>query len=216
MREIAIAASILCDRLPSGTLAAVTLAGQGVIKATPISSGARPVFCTAARRASTAASSTGGCSGSRCSSRSGKRTRISRRIAGQAEEISGSGPLYFAINSTVDWEISSAAAPTSYTSSKPICSSPRMTRPVWSRCLNWANSTGAGRAILYRKRSSASIPSLMARLAWWGQMRMHSPQSMHRSPRMRALPSRTRMASVGQRLTQVMQPWHRSLFRVTE
>ncbi len=55
-----------------------------------------------------------------------------------------------------------------------------------------------------------------ARLAWWGQMRMHSPQSMQRSVAMEALPFRMRMASVGQRFTQLVQPTHLSSFKMTE
>ena len=40
---------------------------------------------------------------------------------------------------------------------------------------------------------------------------MHSPQSMHRSVIIKAFPFRTRMASVGQRLMQLVQPMHLSL-----
>ena len=53
-------------------------------------------------------------------------------------------------------------------------------------------------------------------MALWGQTWMHLPQSMHRSLRMVALPLRTRMASVGQFLMQVVQPRQRLYSRITE
>ena len=85
-----------------------------------------------------------------------------------------------------------------------------------SRLLNWPYSDGAGRAILYVNPLISERAVNRARLAWWGQMRMHSPQSMHRSLAMTALPPWTRMASVGQRLMQLVQPTHLSSFSVTE
>ena len=45
---------------------------------------------------------------------------------------------------------------------------------------------------------------------------MHLPQSIHRSLRMVALPLRTRMASVGQFLMQVVHPRQRLYSRMTE
>lgn len=45
---------------------------------------------------------------------------------------------------------------------------------------------------------------------------MHFPQSMHRSFRIVALPLRTRMASVGQFLMQVVQPMQRAYSKTTE
>lgn len=45
---------------------------------------------------------------------------------------------------------------------------------------------------------------------------MHSPQSMHLSEMICALPPRTRIAWVGQRLMQLVQPTHFSLSSVTE
>lgn len=45
---------------------------------------------------------------------------------------------------------------------------------------------------------------------------MHSAQSMQRAGSMMALPPRTRMAWVGQRLMQLMHPLHSARFRVTE
>ena len=58
--------------------------------------------------------------------------------------------------------------------------------------------------------------SVIAILAWYSQMRMHSPQSMHLSSMMCARPSRTRMASVGQCFKQLVQPLHRVTSRRTE
>ena len=52
--------------------------------------------------------------------------------------------------------------------------------------------------------------------ALWGHTWMHFPQSMHRSLRMAALPLRTRMASVGQFLMQVVQPRQRLYSNMTE
>ena len=45
---------------------------------------------------------------------------------------------------------------------------------------------------------------------------MHSPQSIQRSLVMTALPFRTRIASVGQRLMQFVQPTHLPSSSVTE
>ena len=56
---------------------------------TPISSGFKPVFFTASRRARMAASSMGRMLVVMWGSRSGNRVRMSRRTAGQAEEITG-------------------------------------------------------------------------------------------------------------------------------
>ena len=53
------------------------------------------------------------------------------------------------------------------------------------------------------------MPSLTERTALWGQTWMHLPQSIQRSLSMVALPRRTRMASVGQVLIQVVQPRQR-------
>ena len=46
------------------------------------------------------------------------------------------------------------------------------------------------------------------RMAFRGQTRAHSPQSMQRSSRISALPCRTRMACVGQARMQAMRPAH--------
>ena len=61
-----------------------------------------------------------------------------------------------------------------------------------------------------------SSGSLMDLMALWGQTWMHTPQSMQRALRMAALPLRTRMASVGQLLMQVVQPRQRLYSRTTE
>jgi hypothetical protein len=45
---------------------------------------------------------------------------------------------------------------------------------------------------------------------------MHSPQSMHLSAMMRAVPSRTRIAPTGQVVTQTVQPLQDSSSRITE
>ena len=70
--------------------------------------------------------------------------------------------------------------------------------------------------MLYVKFSSMERWSCFARFAWCGQIRMHSPQSMQRSLVMTALPLRTRIASVGQRLMQFVQPTHLLTSSVTE
>ena len=75
---------------------------------------------------------------------------------------------------------------------------------------------GAGSAIVYANRSMIFSESTTAFFAWCGQMRIHSPQSIHRSEIMMAFPPRTRIASVGQCLTQVVQPQHFSLSSFTE
>ncbi len=67
----------------------VTLAGHGVRKKQPICSSGRPVFFTASALARAAAVSMGDFRGSTWSHRSGKRTRMSRTTAGQAELITG-------------------------------------------------------------------------------------------------------------------------------
>src|SRR5690554_4163349 len=47
-------------------------------------------------------------------------------------------------------------------------------------------------------------------------MRIHSPQSIQRSVNITAFPPRTLIASVGQFLIQLVQPWHFSSSRTTE
>ncbi len=70
--------------------------------------------------------------------------------------------------------------------------------------------------MLYLNLPRSSIWVYRALLAWWGQMRIHSPQSMQRSEAIKALPFLMRIASVGQRFTQLVQPTHLSSFNVTE
>ena len=82
-------ASTALFSVPSGILTAVTFAGQGEMKIAPIFSGGRPVFSAARALATRAATSMGGCSGRMLSMSSGKRTRMSRSTAGQAEEMTG-------------------------------------------------------------------------------------------------------------------------------
>ena len=53
---------------------------------------------------------------------------------------------------------------------------------------------GAGRATVYLYLSSREKSSAIARLAWLGQVLMHSPQSIQRSSKILAFPFRTRMA----------------------
>ena len=67
----------------------VTLAGQGTMAMQPIFSSGRPVFSAAVFLAMRAASSMGGTKGSIWSISSGKRTRMSRVTAGQAELMTG-------------------------------------------------------------------------------------------------------------------------------
>ena len=86
---MATTASISLFSLPSGIRMAVTLAGQGLMKMAPIRSGGKPVRAAASFFASRAASSTGATSGSTLGTSSGKRTRISRETAGQAELMTG-------------------------------------------------------------------------------------------------------------------------------
>ena len=70
--------------MPRGILISVTFAGQGVRKKQPILSAGSPVFSAASFLAIAAAVSIGDFSGSTCSHKSGKRTRIKRTTAGQA------------------------------------------------------------------------------------------------------------------------------------
>ena len=98
----------------------VTLAGQGVRKKQPICWGGRPVFFTASRLAMAAAVSMGDLRGSTWSHKSGKRTRISRTTAGQAELITGRFKAPASMSLRVASLTSSAARETSNTSSKPI------------------------------------------------------------------------------------------------
>ena len=105
--------------MPIGMRMSVTLAGHGVMKKQPICSSGRPVFSRAFRFAIVAAVSIGESSGSTWSHRSGKRTRISRTIAGQAELMTGRFSAPASINRRVASLTSSAAPETSTTSSKP-------------------------------------------------------------------------------------------------
>jgi hypothetical protein len=77
-----------------------------------------------------------------------------------------------------------------------------------SRLSNCAKSAGAGNAILnlYFFISSKELQILF--LALFGQLRIHSPQSMQRSESITAQPLRILIASVGQCFIQVVQPVH--------
>ena len=75
--------------MPMGMRISVTFAGHGVMKKQPICSFGRPVFCMACCFAILAAVSMGDKSGRTWSQRSGKRTRIKRTTAGQAELMTG-------------------------------------------------------------------------------------------------------------------------------
>ena len=72
-----------------GARTSVILAGQGVRKNMPTSSGAADMLRQTRLRAASAAASMGEMTSTTLSSSSGKRTWISRTMAGQAEEISG-------------------------------------------------------------------------------------------------------------------------------
>ena len=72
-----------------GLRMAVTLAAQGVMKKHPTSSGFASCARQNSRRATIAATSMGWRTSMICGIRSGKRTRIRRTMAGQAEEMTG-------------------------------------------------------------------------------------------------------------------------------
>ena len=86
--------------------------------------------------------------GSTWEHRSGKRTRISRTTAGQAELMTGRGREPSAIIRRVASDTSSAARETSNTSSKPSRFRPVRTKSMSSRLLNCPYSDGAGRAMV--------------------------------------------------------------------
>ena len=94
-------------------MAAVILAGQGEIKTQPISEGGMPRLRAVWRLTVRAASSTGATSGRTLSSSWGKRTRISRSTAGQAEEMTGRSSAPWLSSSRVASLTSSAAVATS-------------------------------------------------------------------------------------------------------
>ena len=71
-------------------------------------------------------------------------------------------------------------------------------------------------ATVYLNFFSCSRLSQTDFTALWGHTRMQVPQSMQRLGRMVAFPFRTRMASVGQFLMQVVQPRHFFRSRTTE
>lgn len=120
---------------PKGIRMAVTLAGQGVIKMTPISSSERPVFSLARALAIFPAISTGALMGKTWSIRPGKRTRINRVTAGQAELITGFSNR--SMEALVAAETSSAAFETSKTSSNPNFSNPERRISTSSKLRNW-------------------------------------------------------------------------------
>lgn len=132
--------------MPMGTRTSVTLAAQGERKKIPICSLGRPVFFMASSRASRAAISMGAFRGSTWSHKSGKRTRISRTTAGQAELMAG----FFSFPSPSSWRVRSewisAPRDTSNTSSNPMAFSPVSTMSMSSRWLNCPYRVGAGRA----------------------------------------------------------------------
>ncbi len=145
---MAMAPSIPLFVIPNGDLTAVTLAGHGVMKNTPIFSGGNPVSSNALFLASDAASSTGACSGNRLGIRLGKRTRISLTTEGQAVLIRGHWSGFFSTYSLDLADTNSAAPPTSYTSSNPIFLSAVNTMLTSSKWLNCAYMDGAGNATL--------------------------------------------------------------------
>ena len=146
---MATTASMALFLVPSGILTAVTLAAQGEIKIHPIFSAGRPVRSIASFFASRAATSTGACSGRMCRIRSGKRTRISRTTAGQAELMTGRGSCPSLSILRVASLTSSAARDTSKISSKPMSISARRMISTSSRLLNCPYRLGAGRATVY-------------------------------------------------------------------
>ena len=105
--------------MPMGMRISVTFAGHGVMKKQPICSFGRPVFCMACCFAILAAVSMGDKSGRTWSQRSGKRTRIKRTTAGQAELMTGRCKVPASIRRRVASLTSSAAPETSMTSSNP-------------------------------------------------------------------------------------------------
>ena len=138
---------------PMGEWMAVTLAGHGVMKMQPMSSFGRPVLRTASFLARRAASSMGATSGSTWSMSCGKRTRMSRVTAGQAELITGRSMLPVCRMRRVASLTSSAAFATSYTSSKPISKSAASTTSCSSKLLYCPYKLGGGKAIVYLKSS---------------------------------------------------------------
>ena len=139
--------------MPMGILISVTLAGHGVMKMQPMSSFGRPVLRTASFLARRAASSMGATSGSTWSMSCGKRTRMSRVTAGQAELITGRSMLPVCRMRRVASLTSSAAFATSYTSSKPISKSAASTTSCSSKLLYCPYKLGGGKAIVYLKSS---------------------------------------------------------------
>jgi len=195
---------------------AVTLAGQGVIKKHPTSLSGTSCLRANSRLAISAATSMGWRMSTMWSIKSGNRTWISRTMAGHAAEISGLGRSGWRSFSLMARVTTSAPRATSNTSSKPMCFRPVSTWAMLRRFLNWPYSEGAGRAILYLNRLMEDSGSVTAILAWYSHTRMHSPQSMQRSSIICALPPRTRIASVGQRLRQLVQALHLSFSSRTE
>ncbi len=96
----------------------VTFAGQGVMKNAPISSSETPFFLENSRFAMAAATSMGDSTSTILSISSGNRTRMSRIIAGQAEDMSGCLSVVLSFSRTAA-ETTSAPFATSKTSSKP-------------------------------------------------------------------------------------------------
>ena len=145
---MAIAPSTMDFSIPMGCLISVTLAGQGVRKKQPIFSTGIPVRLEAPNLANPAAVSMGERKGSTWEHKSGKRTRISRTTAGQAELMTGRGKDSSAISRRVASDTSSAARETSNTSSNPSCFRPVRTKSMSSRLLNCPYRDGAGRAMV--------------------------------------------------------------------
>ena len=117
----------------------------------PISSGFSPVFSIALALAISAATSTGALIGRRREIRDGNFTRISRITEGQAELMNGASSLCSLIYSRDASDTSSAAALTSYTSSKPSLRRALSTMSTLVRLLYCAYRDGAGSATVYLK-----------------------------------------------------------------
>ena len=180
----------------------------------PIFSADRPVFSTASFLASR-----GGhlhwarCSGSTWSHQLRKPhpDQPHHRRTGRADNRPGQTALR---RSACGWRrvTSSAARATSNTSSKPICLKRVRTISMSSRLLNWPYSAGRRQGHRIFVLVQIARKRIEDRPFWRGAGRPgYTPRSRCTARMMIwALPSRTRIASVGQRLTQLMQPLHLS------
>ncbi len=130
--------------------------------------------------------------------------------------MSGLGPLYSSRKCSIAKLVSPQVMARSCASSKPILFKPARILSGRIDLPNWAYSAGEGMATVYLNLLRSPKGSVNATMASFGQVVMHSPQSMHFSFMMIAFPFRIRIACVGQTRMHFIRPSHFSASTIIE